>query len=220
MTFRVYLKEDFFEFQKKLLTAIGEKVNKAVLRALPEIKRQVAQSTGEIFRNTETYRSLSDGRLAGHFGFHIGNGKKKAEAVIRAVENSIQTRFLRITPRGRYFDGGLKLFMVKSDLSEILNISEAIVITPENGHALPWLEWLLLEGDRIIISDHVFNPRTGSGRSTQGFMMKNSGVWRVPPEYSGTIRDNWLTRVFLRDRQRIADRYGEIIHREISRVLR
>ena len=58
-----------------------------------------------------------------------------------------------------------------------------------------WLDWLLKRGDSIIVVNYQYNPQTGIGRSKLGNMV-DGGSFRIPPQFSGTIDDNFITRSF------------------------
>lgn len=220
LDFEIILREDNRSFRDKVLNAMVDKINGAIKRNHQRLTDSLRDTLGNIYRQTQTYQSLVDGRLAGHFGFFAGNGIKKAEAIVRALQNSLFINYRPIVVRAGYLDGGLTVKAIKSDLSDVLNLTEAEIVTPENGYILPWLEWLLLEGDRIIISDFSFEPRLGSGRSLKGIMIKSNRPWRVPPEYSGTIRNNWLTRTIEADKTFLEDSFADTIDRHIDRHTR
>ena len=77
---------------------------------------------------------------------------------------------------------------------------------------LDWLNWLLTRGDDIIVGDYSFVERTGSGRSGLGDMVAG-GMFRIPPEYSGTGDDNFITRT-LRG-ETITDKILQVLERDI-----
>ena len=58
---------------------------------------------------------------------------------------------------------------------------------------LEWLNWLLKEGDKIIVGNFGFEKITGRGRSSLG-SMKKGGSWRISPQHAGTEDDNFITR--------------------------
>ena len=89
----------------------------------------------------------------------------------------------------------IKLQMIQQDFADLLSLGSAS-FTSENNSQIDWLRWLLLEGDTIIITNYNFilgpNPASRTGG---GIMRKNgAGSWRVPPEYAGTVQNNWITR--------------------------
>jgi hypothetical protein len=67
----------------------------------------------------------------------------------------------------------------------------------ENGSKIPWLQWLLIEGDKFIITGYTYivEPTVvEKSRTDKGIMHKSTRSWRVPPAHSGTPDDNFLTR--------------------------
>ena len=58
------------------------------------------------------------------------------------------------------------------------------------------MDWLLNQGDRIIVVNYSYNPQLGIGRSRLGNMVE-SGSFRVPPQFSGTPDDNFITRALI-----------------------
>jgi hypothetical protein len=73
---------------------------------------------------------------------------------------------------------------------------------------LHWLDWLLNRGDQIIVVGYEYNPQTGLGRSKLG-NMKTGGSFRVPPEFSGTQENNFVTRALI----------GASQEKEIAKIL-
>jgi hypothetical protein len=92
-------------------------------------------------------------------------------------------------------------------------------ILTEKGEVLEWLRWLLTFGDRIIISEYQIHLISGKGRSGRGIMVADdASAWRVPPRFSGTIRNNWLTRAFKENSQSFFLIIENIIKQELQRV--
>jgi hypothetical protein len=89
--------------------------------------------------------------------------------------------------------GSLLIELLKGDYSEVLTVDGASFIS-EGNFEIPWLRWLTLEGDKIMVGDHSFvggyleRSRTGYG------IMAKPGNWHVPVEYAGTAEENWITR--------------------------
>jgi len=75
----------------------------------------------------------------------------------------------------------------------LLSLSSGVAAT-EKGANLRWLEWLLKEGDRIVVIGYRYQP-SEDGRAGGGTMLSGSG-FRVPPQFSGTVEDNFITRAF------------------------
>ena len=75
------------------------------------------------------------------------------------------------------------------------------------------MDWLLTQGDRIIVVNYMYNPQTGIGRSMLG-NMKEGGVFRVPPTFSGTVNDNFVTKALIGKHQEAA--ISNIFQQELS----
>jgi hypothetical protein len=90
------------------------------------------------------------------------------------------------------FEGGITIEAIRADYADVLALPDSTLITPEHGYVLPWLQWLLLEGNKTII-EH-FKVQFGSWGRTGGAIMRKGGSWHVPPEHAGTINDNFITR--------------------------
>ena len=61
---------------------------------------------------------------------------------------------------------------------------------------LDWLKWLLLYGDRTIISGYEFTIKNDNkSRTGRGIMQGSvSGSWRVPSDYAGNVDNNWIIK--------------------------
>ena len=77
---------------------------------------------------------------------------------------------------------------------------------------LDWLNWLLTRGDDIIVGDYSFIQKPGIGRSGLGAMTAG-GVFRIPPEYSGTQDDNFITRTLLSEA--VTDQLTQVLEQHI-----
>ena len=162
-------------------------------------------------KQSDTYKSLKgEGNkpLAGHFGFDDG-GNKVDIIVNQWIEDIHIDIYMRRTIEKLSF--GYKLYLVNRTFADVLALEAAYQDTGKSGTAgllrapsaytqkLPWLRWLLLEGDKTIISngEYAIHFEPGKGRSGLALMVKrkNASRWRIPPEHAGTLRNNWITRI-------------------------
>jgi hypothetical protein len=104
----------------------------------------------------------------------------------------------------------MRIGLVKGDYSEVLGVDGG-TFTSEKGFDIPWLRWLTLEGDAVLVADHHFLAKA-AGRTRRGVMVP-TGVWRVPAEYAGTADDNWILRAL----RGIGADVTEVIAREVQR---
>ena len=63
------------------------------------------------------------------------------------------------------------------------------------GYSIPWLDWLLLKNNQILVRNYeVQYTNSNRSRSGMAIMVNSNSNWRVPPEYAGSITNNWTTR--------------------------
>lgn len=218
------LTETVEQIEKKIINALKDEINEKLAKTLIPIQERMKLITYKFLKNTPEYTALISGPLYGEFGFWAGTAENKVERLINLAAEQIKIELVKITSVTRgAFTGGLRIYIIPSDFKELLNSVDADIVT-EKGIVLPWLEWLIIHGNKIVIEDYLFyetvdNPRSRSGDGLMRRTNKTNRFWRVPPEYSGTIRSNWFTRA-LRDMSEIFAQYTEtIINEEINRVL-
>jgi len=133
------------------------------------------------------YESLLNGQLQKEFG--LKEAKTSLDSIINGIIREMDIEFRPFTFIGNSFIGSLTISISKSDFSDVLNVDGASYIS-KNGIIVPWLNWLLLYGDNIVIGDYKIQYKDND----EVFMVKSNEGWRVPPEFSGTESDNWITR--------------------------
>jgi hypothetical protein len=116
------------------------------------------------------------------------------QTISAAVANSIKVEYTSIN---KDFKGGIIIYIQPSDFQNLIGLSTGHVVT-EGGSDLHWLNWLLTAGDSVVVAGYQYDP-TGGGRSGVGSMVPG-GSFRVPPQFSGSVSDNFVTRA-LGDKQ-------------------
>lgn len=194
-------------------------LNAAARAAKPKIESRVKELIITLLPRTETYKSLMNGALQAHFGLTSNEVGGKLDDITKLIADSVK---VIATPfkYNRTITGGLEISAFYADFA-YLTKSDAGHVTTKKGQPLPWLDWLLLQGDRIIITDYVIHfVSHPDSRSGQAFMVEStSGFWRVPPEFSGTAANNWITRMLEEDSTLIEDALADIVIGEIENVL-
>ena len=179
---------------------------------------KMRDATLNYLRTTSTYTSLVSGELATHFGLRGSDRKQRIDEIILAVVNGMDIEFVPIRYTRGKFTNGIKFKVLAKNLSDVINLPEGDVVT-EKDQVLPWLRWLLTFGDKIIISEYEIKLEQGKGRSRGGYMIsEKAGVWRVPPEYSGTRHDNWLTRALNNNSTAYFSIIERVIKDELQRI--
>lgn len=182
-----------------------QQINKAILDALlPEvttfmnngisiIKKELPVILQNAIINTPEYASLLNGKLKYEFG--IPDSNIKLDNLINAWIENIRYPYMKPTIVGNKIKSTFEVHAVRVDFAEVLYTDDALVIDAIRGYNLPWLEWLLLEGNKTIISKQevVIGPNKFS-RTGNALMRNSNKSWKVPSEFSGTINNNWITR--------------------------
>jgi hypothetical protein len=185
------------ELEQLFIQEIAKELNRKIPGRMKSIGQRMRDATVSFIQSTSTYASLVGGTLAFELGIPKGNRKDRIDAVAHAVARNMEIEFIPITTGGKQFRNGIRFRLLMRDLSEVLSLQEAIIFT-EKGQQLDWLRWLLTLGDSIIIDEYDVFYSPGRGRSGGAIMLpSNATAWRVPPQYSGTIGDNWLTRALV-----------------------
>ena len=184
-----------------------EKLNRTIdqlrIRIRPDLVNYVEKKLKEYPSNT--YYSLNFGELQRDFGF--SPGENVAEQVVKTISSSIQLSKLGPTSVSL---GGFRLEILKEGIQSLLNKSFAAY--DSNGNTVDWLRWLLTAGDTIVVADYQVMKDKGtplsSSRSGYALMIspKMSQGFRVDPNHSGTIDDNWITRALFSAQQDIVDK--------------
>ena len=201
----IILTDSIAYIQEMVTLAMVAELNDRLKSVSPAIQSEIRDNIKTIFLTSPEFKSLlnpNDGELSKHFGIPIADGAKKCAEIFNVLANSVMVEFetLKIVGKTK-IDGGINIYAFIDDFSDILGLSAAEVITDKN-ESLPWLQWLLIEGNRIIINGYYisysphYNPESRAGGTLMRKAGKKSPVdnWRVPAQYSGTVDNNWITR--------------------------
>lgn len=200
------------ELVRQAYRAMAETMNRALLGVAARLKPKLQEAVRAALLGCPEYPSLTSGRLRHELG--VVDAASVIESVITAVSNSATVRSLgaRVGPGG--IEGGLTVELLKADYAEVLAVPGAR-FTSENGHPVPWLEWLTLGGAGVLVSEYSYaaipapNSRTGLGVMVQG------GSWRLQGAAPGTSSDNWLTRAL----GAASVKFGELAAAELNATL-
>lgn len=179
------------------VTTVQNRVNKELAGMFNDVLRKKKSFLESKFRMLASswimeqpeIESLVSGYLAGAFGLYAGTNDAIVNSISNAVGSSV---FVNVNPIGAKFtDGGITINFQPSDFINLLSLPQGHVVY--EGGDLHWLKWLIQLGDSMIVVDYSYFPKSGAGRSKRG-SMKKFGTFRVPPEFSGTLEDNFITR--------------------------
>ncbi|NDB57580.1 hypothetical protein EB001_03945 [bacterium] len=151
-------------------------------------------------------QSVDSSSLAGLFGIN-----QSIDSIINKIISSVvDSTTVKFVPYNNKFRGGLEINIQTNDFNNLLGLPEGHTIY--KGGDLHWMDWLLLRGDSIIISNYQYNPSTGLGRSGLGTMI-SGGSFRVPPQFAGTKDNNFITRALIgsNQEQQISNIFSKIL---------
>jgi hypothetical protein len=196
--------------EKNVNAAIAEEVNGRVFRNQQKLLQKCKSLVSGWITSQPEILSLQSNdimSLAGQFGLYPGQENNAITTIINSVESSITVKFTKFTPK---LVGGIEVNFQPNNFLNLLNLPQGIVNYGKG--TLHWLDWLLTKGDSIIVVSYQYNPTTGLGRSGLGNMI-GGGSFRVPPQFSGTKDNNFITRALVgpQQEQQIANIFKEIL---------
>jgi len=195
---KIIIKESNVELERKILASSQVEIKKIFQRAKVKIHSEIINIVVEALSNCPEILSLKDGKLR----FDFGLSEDPTTEIVYAVANSVQVYFRDFNFTKQQVKNIFSIYIQPSDFRNLISSDFANVVT-ENGEVLPWLKWLLLEGDTILITSyHVAYGSYDSSRSG-GAVMLPKGVFRVDPAFSGTDENNFITRAIEQYEDRI-----------------
>lgn len=189
-------------------------------RLVPQIKKAVRSLINdelrEAFFSHHTVISLQNGALRSQLG--LQEPAVKLYEIFSALATSLD---VRVKSNRQDHVLNLSIELGRSDFQDILRLSAAYQDWTGadgegiRGEPLPWLEWLLEEGDNVIIADFRYSViRTGRS-NLPGIMIPGKG-WRVPTEHSGTLTSNFITEILAVLGERMDKKLWAIVRRVLT----
>lgn len=198
------------EINKKILLAIFEQLNKKIRRAVDPIERRIKEAIRLELYSTPEYLSLTSDN--GFLRLQLGIADASV-LVPQIIEEYLDGIYVNISALGILQGWTIDIKGVNPDYNKLESMGEYISINAaENQTLIPWLRWLLREGDITIrgyqlrtdfdIPQRVLNRYS---RTKRGLMMKKFAArWTIqPPEYRGTENNNFITRSIERATKKI-----------------
>lgn len=195
MTLSINILESNSQIQKLIYTALAKEINKLINKNSNKVLRELKQQIREwVLQSPEVASLLAQGldfSLNALFGLTPGSPSSAVEAIASSVAEATSITVSKVSPSD--LTGNISFHFQPEDFGNLLGLPEGHQLS-EEGIDLHWLDWLLTKGDSIIVQGYFYDPQ-GEGRSGGG-TMKLGGTFRVPPEFSGTLDNNFITRVF------------------------
>lgn len=195
MSLSLKLVETEAEIEKNINEALSIQINDILTKNQSNIINQISTLIPSWISNQPEIQAILSGTLMGAFGSTISPASI-VNAIITAVSQSVSIKFKKYNKN--LAGGGFDLQVQLDDFANLLSLPQGHTVY-DNGD-LHWLEWMLLRGDEIIVVGYEYNPKTGLGRTGLGNMIPGRG-FRVPPQYSGTRDNNFITRALIGTQQ-------------------
>lgn len=178
-------------FQRNVLQEITKKIKRQAPRIKNTITDSLRNAVREALVSTPEYQSILQGKLRAELGIPEPDAR-----IVTIIETWINNIEIKVKT------GGSSLLLIdigiiKDDYGDVLSLpsSQYKYRSKRSQGEIPWLRWLLLEGDKRIITKYEFSNDPKKSRTGMGIMIsKEQGFWQVPPEFSGTSVNNFATR--------------------------
>jgi len=181
------------EFRAGVLKEIRKRINLQMPKIALIMKTKIQVSISDLLKASPEYDSI------------VNNGSLRAELGLPSatmIEGVIDQWASNIVVKYKNFR--IDIGMIEEDFSDVLGLPEAQYIYigrnldgSSKVRRIDWLRWLLMEGSDIIVSGFDFTPvipKGGRSRTGLGVMERDRRGWRVPPEFAGTVNNNFVTR--------------------------
>ena len=179
------------KIEKDINNAISIELNKRLKKNRRRVEKKVKIAVASWINQAPEMQSLREEgvfySLNAQLGFPLGFSDKAVSAIVDAVVGSVG---VNVNGFFKSLQGGITFTIQPENFANLLGLSEANLAVV--GGQLPWLEWLLLQGGKTIITGYEYEP-SKDGRSGGGVMVLG-GAWRIPPQFAGTQDDNFITR--------------------------
>jgi hypothetical protein len=197
MKYSISLIENDTDIRNSVLQSLQGMVNKALDTCILKIRSPLSDLIKAALVTEPEYSSLKSGLLRAEFGIEDSS---KVDVAVDNISKSIIIEKRNVIINNLGLSGGIDLKLINNEnYGGALSDESGMVVDSNRGYSLPWLEWLLLKGNSIIVRNYNVkygqNPRSRSG---DAIMIDSTSNWRVPPEFAGTTRDNWTTRALNR----------------------
>lgn len=200
-----YIRIDESQFAQEMARAFYDRLRAVLTPAYQEaVRARLAPEVEARVKKEPEYPELVGGRLRGELG--VVDGAAAVADLVKGLTTPPGGLTVEIDgPRllGEKIDCSVFAHILREDYSEVLGVASARFNA--RGGPVPWLEWLLLGGRSVIISDHLYlgGNRKGS-RTGMGIMRRSPRGWGLQT-WGGSPADNWLTRALAAFHKVMAD---------------
>lgn len=191
MIIQAKLLESNSQVASLILNALAKQIKPVFVKAASKITPKIKEIIEQALMQEPEYASLTNGDLRLEFG--IPN-VSSVYSLVKKLSDTVDVTFTDILVKGNGLSGSIKITALESSsMNGLVNDPDALV--NDGGYSLPWLQWLLYEGNNPIVKNYEVklgpNPNSRTGMAV---MIESQEDWRVPPIFAGTLNNNWITR--------------------------
>lgn len=149
MRVNLSLVENTPQIEKMIVRELHQQLARLVTRVADDVRTPIAALVKNRIMSQPEVQSLINGKLRAEFG--VPDGAERMEAIIDHWAANIQTSFKKKNQYGRKVEYSFQISMIQENYNDVIALAEANVRISDGS--LPWLEWLLKFGDKIIVRD-------------------------------------------------------------------
>lgn len=194
MTISIKLLESDAQITKNMYEALASAINASINKHKNQVAKNIKTAVAGWIRSQPEVGSLlangAFGSLSAQFGLPVGSADSAVNQIVSEIINTMSITF---KPVDKKLHGEIQFNFQPIDYLNLLGLPAGHILT-EKGADLHWLDWLLIKGDTMLVVGYDYVPAS-RGRSGGGYMSLGKS-WRVPPQFSGTSTDNFITRSF------------------------
>lgn len=211
MKFNLKLLESDDQIKTAILSSIIDRLSIVIDRSIDEIATEIKNIVREALKQEPEYSSLISGKLRAEFGIP---DVSVVDSIVDVLVDTIEIKKQKLTSTNSGIKGGFTITMMKSDDLGGAIYTGLASVQDAKGYSLPWLEWLTLRGNSVIVKNYSvrYGPSSYS-RSGMAIMIPSNTNWRVPPEFAGSQSNNWTTRAIETTEKQIYSTIQRIIEK-------
>ena len=195
----LHILESNQDIANKILKALAEVLSPHFSNSIPKIRESVAELVKNEISSSPEMKSISGGTLQFDIGLPSGKAVEVVSIFAQAVADSVEVSYTPIKKSGRKLKGGITILVQPLTNANIPSIPLQWELT--SGEIADVKKLLLELGDSLVVFNYdiSYGPfgRSGGGKMDKSLEKSwgiSAGGSRVPPSFSGTQDNNFITR--------------------------
>ena len=181
---------------RRMKEAVTTHINDSFKKIGTKIRIKLIPVVRAAILNSPEAKSLRGGELQAELGVIDQEVDEFLEHVTQMLVSTIKVDFIpmQVYKKGKN-NGKLTISVLPQDFVDRVIAHPSAAYFTRKGKEIPWATWLLTLGDKIIVRQFQVDYSKPIGSRTGLAIMKPAKRgWRVPPQFSGTKNDNFITR--------------------------